>query len=124
MFISKKLNFIRQFTASEIPFSMIFRKDVRFPHAVGVVVAESAKIGSGVCVWSNVTIGGKENGKETFYPVIEDDVQIMSGAKIIGNVRIGKGAVIGAGALILKDVPAGAVVVSKNEQIILTNNLK
>lgn len=120
MFKSKKINFIRLITASEIPFSLIFRKDVAFPHAVGIVIAEQAKIGKNVVIWSNVTIGGKEKDGKTFYPVIEDDVQIMSGAKIIGGITIGKGAKIGAGVLITKDVLPGVVAVSKNEQIILS----
>lgn len=120
MLKSKRLNFIRLFTASEIPFSLIFRKDVAFPHAVGIVIAEQAKIGKNVTILSNVTIGGKEKDGKSYYPIIEDDVQIMSGAKIIGGIRIGKGAKIGAGALILKDVPAGCVAVSKNEQVILS----
>ncbi len=56
-----------------------------------------------------VVIGGRSEIYEV--PVIEDDVQIGVGAKVLGPIRVGRGAVVGANAVVLHDVPPGAVVV-------------
>lgn len=81
---------------------------VYFVHTLGTVVGGNARLGDRVRLMGNNTIGtAKDNG----YPVIEDDAVIGCGARILGPVRIGKGAVIGANAVVLSDVPAGAVAV-------------
>jgi len=86
-------------------------KDVRlgegvyFVHPLGTVVGGDATLGARVRVMGNVTIGtAKDNG----CPVIGDDVTIGAGARILGPVTIGDGAVIGANAVVLTDVPRGA----------------
>jgi serine O-acetyltransferase len=68
-----------------------------------------------------VTIGGRSGKVEV--PVIEDDVFIGSGAKILGDVRIGRGAQIGANAVVLQSVPAGAVVAGVPARIIRQGNV-
>jgi serine O-acetyltransferase len=80
---------------------------VNFAHTLGIVIGGDAKIGDRVKFLGNNTVGtAKDNG----YPVIEDDVVIGCGARILGPIRVGKGAVIGANAVVIHDVPAGAVV--------------
>ena len=80
---------------------------VSFVHPIAVVVGGSAQIGARVRFMGNNTVGtAKDNGS----PIIEDDVLIGAGARILGPIRIGRGAVIGANAVVLSDVPAGAVV--------------
>jgi len=80
---------------------------VNFAHTLGTVIGGTSKVGSRVKFMGNNTVGtAKDNG----CPVIEDDVVVGCGARILGPIRIGKGAFIGANAVVLSDVPAGAVV--------------
>lgn len=80
---------------------------VYFVHPIGIVIGGDAKVGDRVRFMGNNTVGtAKENG----YPVLEDDVTVGAGARILGPIRVGKGAVIGANAVVVRDVPAGAVV--------------
>lgn len=80
---------------------------VNFAHTLGTVIGGTSKVGARVKFMGNNTVGtAKDNG----CPVIEDDVVVGCGARILGPIRIGKGAFIGANAVVLSDVPAGAVV--------------
>jgi serine O-acetyltransferase len=83
---------------------------------LGVVVHANTVIGDRVVLASNVTIGGTGSGPGV--PIIEDDVYIGSGAKLLGPIRIGKGARIGANAVVLTDVPPGALAVGVPARII------
>jgi serine O-acetyltransferase len=76
---------------------------------LGCVVHASAVIGERVRIGSNCVVGG--NGITNGVPVIEDDVYIGFGAAVLGPVRIGKGSVIGANAVVVNNVPAYSVVV-------------
>ena len=83
---------------------------------IAVVIHERAHIGRRVMISPCVTIGGRSGKVEV--PVIEDDVFIGSGAKVLGDVHIGRGAQIGANAVVLQSVPAGAVVADVPASII------
>ena len=79
---------------------------VNFAHTLGTVIGGTSKVGNRVKFMGNNTVGtAKDNG----CPVIEDDVVVGCGARILGPIRIGKGAFIGANAVVLTDVPAGAI---------------
>src|SRR4051794_35479693 len=79
---------------------------VNFAHTLGTVIGGTSKVGARVKFMGNNTVGtAKDNG----CPVIEDDVVVGCGARILGPIRIGKGAFIGANAVVLADVPPGAV---------------
>lgn len=79
---------------------------INFTHTLGTVIGGTSKLGARVKLMGNNTIGtAKDNG----CPVIEDDVVIGCGARILGPVRIGRGAFIGANAVVLSDVPPFAV---------------
>src|SRR4051812_40406194 len=79
---------------------------VNFTHTLGTVIGGTSKVGARVKFMGNNTIGtAKDNG----CPVIEDDVVIGCGARVLGPIRIGRGAVIGANAVVLEDVPPGAI---------------
>ena len=118
IFSTKKINKLRAILSSEIPFRYLFSKHIRFPHAVGVVVSNEARIGKNVLIFSCVTIGGKESGTNQGWPIIEDDVTIFTGAKIVGGITIGKGSVIGANAVITKNIPPNSVAFTKGELVI------
>lgn len=70
---------------------------------VGVVIHKNAVIGKNCVIESNVTIGGRNNLPGV--PVIGDNVFIGTGARILGNIHIGSGSIIGANAVVLHDVP-------------------
>jgi thymidylate kinase len=89
------------------------RSFIRMPHPYGIIIHSKARIGSGVTVMQQVTIGGKDVG-ENFAPVIEDGVYVGAGAKVLGPIRVGRGAVIGANAVVTRDVPPFCTVVGAN----------
>lgn len=92
-----------------LPPSTTIGRDVILGYAgLGTVIHARTVIGDRVVIGPNVTIGGKTPHFEV--PVIEDDVDIGAGARIIGPIRVGRGAVIGANAVVLRDVAPGAVV--------------
>ena len=80
-------------------------------HGMGVVIGETAEIGEDVTIYQGVTLGGtgKETGKR--HPTVRDGVIIGSGARVLGSLEIGEGAKIGAGSVVIKDVPANSTVV-------------
>ena len=80
---------------------------VFFPHLQGIVVHHHTRIGNDVVIGHQVTLGGRDLTGEA--PVIEDSVYIGAGAKILGAVRVGRGATVGANAVVTRDVPPGGV---------------
>ena len=96
------------------------------PHGLcGTFISNSSKIGSRVIIYQHVTIGSNATKGSTGYgaPTIEDNVLIGAGAKIIGNVTIGKNSRIGAGCVVTKSVPANSVVVMPSPRIIEKHSL-
>ena len=85
-------------------------KGIMLDHATGVVIGETAVVGDNVSIMQSVTLGGtgKEHGDR--HPKISDGVLIGAGAKILGNIRVGEGAQIAAGSVVLKDVEAHTTV--------------
>ena len=80
-------------------------------HGSGVIIGETAIVGDNVTLYQGVTLGGtgKETGKR--HPTIEDNVMISSGAKVLGSITIGKNSKIGAGSVVVSDVPPNSTVV-------------
>lgn len=95
------------FYGTEIGNDVHLGDGVNFIHPMAVVIGGTAHVGSRVRFMGSNTVGtAKDNG----FPIIEDDVMVGAGARILGPVRVGRGAIIGANAVVLSDVPAGAVV--------------
>lgn len=80
-------------------------------HGTGVVIGETTEIGNNVTIYQGATLGGtgKETGKR--HPTLESGVMVSAGAKVLGPITIGRNAKIGAGSVVLHDVPANATVV-------------
>lgn len=80
-------------------------------HGVGLVIGETAEIGDNCVLYQGVTLGGtgKDTGKR--HPTLEEGVMVSAGAKVLGPVRIGAYSKIGAGSVVLKDVPPCSTVV-------------
>lgn len=93
-----------------LPPSVQVGRGVLFGYSgLGIVVHARCVIGNRVKISQNVTLGGRSG--HLAVPVIEDDVEIGAGACVLGPIRVGAGAKIGANAVVLRDVPAGAVMV-------------
>ena len=74
-------------------------------HADGVVIGETAVVADNVSIMQSVTLGGTGKEEGDRHPKIDSDVLISAGAKVLGNIRVGVGAKIGAGSVVLRDVP-------------------
>ena len=96
----------RGLTGIEIHPGATIGRGVFIDHGMGVVIGETSIVGDDVTLYQGVTLGGtgKERGKR--HPTLEERVVVGGGAAILGAVTIGAGAKIGAGAVVLRDVPA------------------
>lgn len=74
-------------------------------HGSGIVIGETAVVGNYISILHGVTLGGTGKQKGKRHPNIEDGVLLGAGAKVLGNVTVGKGAKIGAGSVVLVDIP-------------------
>ena len=93
-------------------------------HGTGIVVGETTVIGDHVKLYQGVTLGG--NGKETGkrHPTLEDNVMVSAGAKIIGSFTIGENSKIGAGSVVIEEVPPNCTVVGVPGHIVKQNDVR
>ena len=80
-------------------------------HGMGVVIGETTIIGDDVLLYQGVTLGGTGHEKEKRHPTLGNHVVVGSGAKVLGNIDLGEWVKVGAGSVVVKDVPAHATVV-------------
>jgi serine O-acetyltransferase len=92
-------------------------RGVFFVHPIGIVVGGDARVGNRVRFMGSNTVGtATENG----HPVIEDDVVLGAGARVLGPIRVGARAVIGANAVVLGDIPADSAAVGMPARVVST----
>jgi serine O-acetyltransferase len=80
-------------------------------HGMGIVIGETAEIGENVSLLQGVTLGGTSTKREKRHPTLGNNVTVGAGAKIIGAFTIGDGSRIGAGSVVVREVPPNCVVV-------------
>jgi len=95
----------------ELPDSVQVGRNVTFEHQHGIVIHGDATIGDGCYIRQGVTLGNRSLDRPRDAPTLGQNVNVGAGAKILGDVIVGDGATIGANAVVVKDVPAGAIAV-------------
>lgn len=104
---------------SAIPSTCEIGEGTRFAYgAIGVVLHSNCKIGNNCMIGQNVTIGGKSGPNGGGVPTIGDNCYISAGARLIGNVKVEDNSVVGANAVVLKDVPSNCIVAGVPSKII------
>lgn len=101
----------RLFTGIEIHPAAVIGKKFFIDHGHGVVIGETAVIGDRVTLYHDVTLGGTSLSQAKRHPTLEDDVVIGAGAQVLGPITIGRGAHVGANAVVVHDVRPGTTVV-------------
>ncbi len=93
-------------------------------HGNGVIIGETAVVGNNVTLYQGVTLGGtgKEHGKR--HPTIGDNVMISAGAKVLGSFQVGENSKIGAGSVVIEEVPPNCTVVGVPGRVVRHNNQK
>jgi serine O-acetyltransferase len=111
-------------TGIEIHPGAVIGKGFFIDHGSGVIIGETTIIGDNVTLYQGVTLGGtgKESGKR--HPTICDNVMISAGAKILGSFTIGENSKIGAGSVVLEEVPPNCTVVGVPGRIVRRGNVK
>jgi len=131
-FYMKKRYFLARFisqravrkTGIEIHPGAKIGKGLFIDHGSGVVIGETCVLGNNVTLYQGVTLGGtgKEKGKR--HPTLEDNVMVSAGAKVLGSFTIGRNSKIGAGSVVLSEVPPNCTVVGVPGRIVKRGNQK
>ena len=108
----------RRKTGIEIHPGAVIGEGLFIDHGTGVVIGETAELGDNVTLYQGVTLGGtgKDVGKR--HPTLGDNVVVGSGAKVLGPFKVGEGSKIGAGAIVLKEVPPHCTVVGNPGRVV------
>jgi serine O-acetyltransferase len=111
----------RFYTGVDIHPGALLGRRLFIDHATGVVIGETAIVGSDVTLYQGVTLGGtsKERGKR--HPTLCDGVFVGNNANILGNITIGANSRVGAGSVVLNDVPPNSTVVGVPAHIVYRN---
>jgi len=117
-------NLARFGTGIEIHPGATIGKGLFIDHGTGIVIGETAELGDNITLYQGVTLGGtgKEKGKR--HPTVGDNVVVASGAKVLGSFKVGDNSKIGAGSVVLKEVPPNSTVVGIPGQVVWHNGQK
>src|SRR5450631_566441 len=110
--------FGRFFTGVDIHPGALLGRRLFIDHATGVVIGETAIVGSDVTIYQGVTLGGTGKGHGKRHPTICDGVFIGNNANILGNICVGENSRVGAGSVVLDDVPPNSTVVGVPAHIV------
>lgn len=112
-------HFNRWMTGIEIHPGAKIGKGVFIDHGMGVVIGETSEVGDNVTMYQGVTLGGtgKETGKR--HPTVGANVVIAAGAKVLGPIVIGDNSKVGAGAVVIRDVPPNCTVVGVPGRVVM-----
>ena len=111
-------------TGIEIHPGAVIGKGFFIDHGNGVIIGETAIIGDNVTLYQGVTLGGtgKEKGKR--HPTLEDNVMVSAGAKVLGSFTVGENSKIGAGSVVLSEVPPNSTVVGVTGSVVKQDKKK
>ena len=112
----------RLFTGIEIHPGAKIGKRLFIDHGFGVVIGETAEVGDDVLLYQGVTLGGTGNEKGKRHPTVGNRVVVGTGASVLGNITLGDDSRVGAGAVVVHSVPAGATVVGIPGKIVKTRD--
>lgn len=117
-------NISRVITGVDIHPGAQIGKQFFIDHGMGVVIGETTIIGDNVLIYQGVTLGGtgKETGKR--HPTLKNDIVVGSGAKILGNIIIGNNVRVGAGSVVIEDVPDDSTVVGIPGRVVIHKGQK
>ncbi|WP_139905017.1 serine O-acetyltransferase EpsC [Clostridium thermarum] len=119
-FLARLISQLARFlTGIEIHPGAKIGKGLFIDHGMGVVIGETTEIGDNVTIYHGVTLGGTGKDKGKRHPTVGDNVIIGAGAKVLGPIKIGNSAKIGANTVVLTDVPANATAVGSPARILL-----
>jgi len=114
-------HFARFLTGIEIHPGAKIGRGVFIDHGMGVVIGETATVGDNCLLYQGVVLGGTSLEKKKRHPDLEEGVVVGAGAIVLGPIRIGKGTRIGAGSVVIKDVPPYSTVVGVPGKIVAQN---
>ena len=108
----------RFYTGVDIHPGALLGRRLFIDHATGVVIGETAIVGSDVTIYQGVTLGGMGKGHGKRHPTVCDGVFIGNNANILGNICVGENSRVGAGSVVLNDVPPNSTVVGVPAHIV------
>jgi len=114
----------RFFTGIEIHPGATIGRRLFIDHGMGIVIGETCEIGNDVTLYQGVTLGGTGNEQGKRHPTLLDNVLVASGAKVLGSITIGENSKVGAGSVVLKNVPANSTVVGIPGTVVITNGVR
>jgi serine O-acetyltransferase len=112
---------VRLFTGIEIHPGATIGRRLFIDHGMGVVIGETAVVGNDVTIYQGVTLGGTGKGHGKRHPTICDNVFIGNNANVLGNISVGENSRIGAGSVVLSDVPPNSTAVGVPAHIVYHN---
>ena len=116
--------FTQRLTGVDIHPAAILGPGLFIDHAIGVVIGETAEVGTDVTIYHGVTLGGTSLERGKRHPTVGARVTIGAGAKVLGPITIGHGSRIGANAVVVKPVPPDSVVVGVPGQVIMRKHAR